>query len=281
MSEKIVKINIELFKTEYNNIAEIPSNILEKVADIKNSYSCFNSYYDPKMIWAKKIFNNKDKYNKPKVKNRVHIIIPEFTKTSETKRSLIGYLNKLSNKNKDFIYEKLKDIIDNSKDTLDEIFSIIINYIKTNDDNIYSDILDFFDKDFLTSNINIYWNNYLTNKEWNPPTYIYENNLLLLNDEYDLYCDYIKWKKSIHNMNKVWVKYKESVLIILLNNICEHINYIINEDVHKYILDILLEQIYKILCIKKYPEIIDKIKNIDLKKFDNSTKFLIYNIIEL
>jgi hypothetical protein len=281
MSEKIVKINIELFKTEYNNIVEIPSNILEKVADIKNSYSCFNSYYDPKMIWAKKIFNNKDKYNKPKVKNRVHIIIPEFTKTSETKRSLIGYLNKLSNKNKDFIYEKLKDIIDNSKDTLDEIFSIIINYIKTNDDNIYSDILDFFDKDFLTSNINIYWDNYLTNKEWNPPTYIYENNLLLLNDEYDLYCDYIKWKKSIHNMNKVWVKYKESVLIILLNNICEHINYIINEDVHKYILDILLEQIYKILCIKKYPEIIDKIKNIDLKKFDNSTKFLIYNIIEL
>ena len=281
MSEKIVKINIELFKTEYNNIVEIPSNILEKVADIKNSYSCFNSYYDPKMIWAKKIFNNKDKYNKPKVKNRVHIIIPEFTKTSETKRSLIGYLNKLSNKNKDFIYEKLKDIIDNSKDTLDEIFSIIINYIKTNDDNIYSDILDFFDKDFLTSNINIYWDNYLTNKEWNPPTYIYENNLLLLNDEYDLYCDYIKWKKSIHNMNKVWVKYKESELIILLNNICEHINYIINEDVHKYILDILLEQIYKILCIKKYPEIIDKVKNIDLKKFDNSTKFLIYNIIEL
>jgi hypothetical protein len=281
MSEKIVKINIELFKTEYNNIVDIPSNILEKVADIKNSYSCFNSYYDPKMIWAKKIFNNKDKYNKPKVKNRVHIIIPEFTKTSETKRSLIGYLNKLSNKNKDFIYEKLKDIIDNSKDTLDEIFSIIINYIKTNDDNIYSDILDFFDKDFLTSNINIYWDNYLTNKEWNPPTYIYENNLLLLNDEYNLYCDYIKWKKSIHNMNKVWVKYKESELIILLNNICEHINYIINEDVHKYILDILLEQIYKILCIKKYPEIIDKVKNIDLKKFDNSTKFLIYNIIEL
>jgi len=281
MSEKIVKINIELFKTEYNNIVEIPSNILEKVADIKNSYSCFNSYYDPKMIWAKKIFNNKDKYNKPKVKNRVHIIIPEFTKTSETKRSLIGYLNKLSNKNKDFIYEKLKDIIDNSKDTLDEIFSIIINYIKTNEDNIYSDILDFFDKDFLTSNINIYWDNYLTNKEWNPPTYIYENNLLLLNDEYNLYCDYIKWKKSIHNMNKVWVKYKESELIILLNNICEHINYIINEDVHKYILDILLEQIYKILCIKKYPEIIDKVKNIDLKKFDNSTKFLIYNIIEL
>jgi len=281
MSEKIIKINIELFKKEYNNIVEIPCNILEKVADIKNSYSCFNSYYDPKMIWAKKIFNNKDKYNKPKIKNRVHIIIPEFTKTSETKRSLIGYLNKLSNKNKVLIYEKIKDIIDNSKDTLDEIFSIIINYIKINDDDIYSELLDLFDKDFLTSNINIYWDNYLTNREWDPPTYIYDNNLLLLNDEYDLYCDYIKWKKNIHNMNKIWIKYKENEIIILLNNICDHINYIINADVYKYILDILLEQIHKILCIKKYTEIIDKIKTIDYKKFDNSTKFLIYNIFEL
>jgi hypothetical protein len=281
MSENIVKINIELFKEKYNNIVEIPNNILEKVADIKSTYNCFNSYYDPKMIWAKKIFNNKDKYNKPKIKNRVHIIIPDFTKTSETKRSLIGYLNKLSNKNKDYIYEKLKDIINNSNDSLDEIFSIIINYIKSNDDNIYSNILDFFDEDFLKSNIDMCWNNYLVNKEWNPPTYIYENNLLLLNDEYDLYCNYIKWKKSIHNMNRVWIKYKSDDIIILLNNICDHINYIINEDVHKYILDILLEQIYKILCIKKYPEIINKIKNVDFKKFDNSTKFIIYNIIEL
>jgi vacuolar-type H+-ATPase catalytic subunit A/Vma1 len=217
MSEKIVKINIELFKEKYNNIIDIPAHILEKADELKNNYNCFNSYYDPKMIWAKKIFNNKDKYNKPKIKNRVHIIIPEFTKTSETKRSLIGYLNKLSNKNKDVIYEKLKDIINNTDDKLDEIFNIIINYIKTNDDNIYSNILELFDKDFLSSKIDMYWDNYLVNKEWNPPSYIYENNLLLLNDEYDLYCDYIKWKKSIHNMNKVWVKYKPDYLIILYN----------------------------------------------------------------
>lgn len=280
MSEQIIKIDIEQFKNEYNNITDIPGNILEKVSEIKSTYTCFNSFYDPKMIWAKKIYNNKDKYNKPKAKNRFHIIIPEFSKTSEIKRSLIGYLNKLSHKNKENIYEKIREIINNNV-MLDEIFNIILNYIKTSEDDIYCNILELFDKDYVSLNIDKIWDNYLTNKEWNPPQYVYENNLLLLNDEYDLYCDYIKWKKNIHNMNKVWAKYKNDELIVLLNNIYNHVEEIINEDVHKYILDILLEQIYKLLSIKKYPDIIDKIKNIDIKNFDSSTKFFIYNIIEL
>jgi hypothetical protein len=280
MSEQIIKINIEQFKNEYNNITDIPENILDKVVDIKKTYTCFNSFYDPKMIWAKKIYNNKDKYNKPKPKNRFHIIIPEFSKTSEIKRSLIGYLNKLSHKNKENIYEKIKNII-NKNEILEELFNIVLNYIKTSEDDIYCNLLDLFDKDYVALNINKIWDNYLNNKEWNPPAYVYENNLLLLNDEYDMYCDYIKWKKNIHNMNKVWAKYKNEELIVLLNNIFEHVINIINEDVHKYIIDILLEQIYKLLSIKKYPEIIDKIKNIDIKNFDSSTKFFIYNIIEL
>jgi hypothetical protein len=280
MSEQIIKIDIEQFKNEYNNITDIPGNILEKVVEIKSTYTCFNSFYDPKMIWAKKIYNNKDKYNKPKAKNRFHIIIPEFSKTSEIKRSLIGYLNKLSHKNKENIYEKIREIINNNV-ILDEIFNIILNYIKTSEDDIYCNILELFDKDYVALNIDKIWGNYLTNKEWNPPQYVYENNLLLLNDEYDLYCEYIKWKKNIHNMNKVWAKYKNDELIVLLNNIYNHVEEIINEDVHKYILDILLEQIYKLLSIKKYPDIIDKIKNIDIKNFDSSTKFFIYNIIEL
>ena len=280
MSEQIIKINIEQFKNEYNNITDIPENILDKVTDIKKTYTCFNSFYDPKMIWAKKIYNNKDKYNKPKPKNRFHIIIPEFSKTSEIKRSLIGYLNKLSHKNKENIYEKIKNII-NKNEILEELFNIVLNYIKTSEDDIYCNLLDLFDKDYVVLNINKIWDNYLNNKEWNPPAYVYENNLLLLNDEYDMYCDYIKWKKNIHNMNKVWAKYKNEELIVLLNNIFEHVINIINEDVHKYIIDILLEQIYKLLSIKKYPEIIDKIKNIDIKNFDSSTKFFIYNIIEL
>ena len=284
MDEQIIKISIEQFRDIYNSV-DVPRNILDKALDIKNTYSCFNSYYDPKMIWAKKIYNNnKEKYNKPKVKSRFHIIIPDFTKKSELKRCLIGNLNKLSIKNRDSIYEKIKEIIavNDNNDNKDDIFMIIWNYIKTSDDELYSNILALFDKEYVCAMLDKLWNNYINNKEWDPPRYIYENNLLVLNDEYDMYCEYTKWKRGINNINKIWIKYKREELLILLNNIADYIVSIVyNTDIYKYILDILLEQLYKILAIAKYNSIIDKIKNINIKNLDNSTKFFIYNIIEL
>jgi len=279
MDEQIIKINIENFRYIYNSI-DIPQNILDKAVDIKNTYSCFNSYYDPKMIWAKKIYNNKDKYNKPKNKSRFHIIIPDFTKKSELKRCLIGNLNKLSIKNKDNIYEKIKEII-SLNNNIEDVFMIIWNYIKTSDNEIYINLLSLFDKGYLETMIDNLWDNYINNKEWDPPKYIYENNLLILNDEYEMYCEYTKWKRGINNINKIWIKYKHEHLIILLNNIADYILIIYNTSIYKYIIDILLEQLYKILSVIKYKSIIDKIKSIDIQNLDNSTKFFIYNIIEL
>ena len=237
MDEQIIKINIDKFRYIYNSI-DIPQNILDKAVDIKNTYSCFNSYYDPKMIWAKKIYNNKDKYNKPKNKSRFHIIIPDFTKKSELKRCLIGNLNKLSIKNKDNIYEKIKEII-SLNNNIDDVFMIIWNYIKTSDNEIYINLLSLFDKGYLETMIDNLWDNYINNKEWNPPKYIYENNLLILNDEYEMYCEYTKWKRGINNINKIWIKYKQEHLIILLNNIADYILIIYNTSIYKYIIDIL------------------------------------------
>jgi hypothetical protein len=197
---------------------------------------------------------------------------------------LIGNLNKLSIKNRDSIYEKIKEIIavNDNNDIKDDIFMIIWNYIKTSGDELYSNILALFDKEYVCAMIDKLWNNYINNKEWDPPKYIYENNLLVLNDEYDMYCEYTKWKRGINNINKIWIKYKREELLILLNNIADYVVSIVyNTDIYKYIPDILLEQLYKILAIAKYNCIIDKIKNINIKNLDNSTKFFIYNIIEL
>ena len=288
MDEKVIKIGLSVFKNRYNNV-EVPDNIMMKAETLRKSCSCFNSFYDPKMIWEKKLNNRKEKSsqmlsNSGNVnnKNRVHIIIPDFSDISNTKRALIGYLNKLTIKNKDVIYEKIKVIIDNNK--TEEIFLIIWSYIKgtENDNNIYFKLLEYFDKGFLNNIINKLWDNYINNKEWIPPKYIFDNNLLLLNNEYELYCDYIKWKKGIHNLNIIWIKYKTNEISVLLNNIYD---YMINEcignpNIHKYIIDIFMEQILKILNNYKDNSIVEKIKQLDIKIFDSSTKFLIYNIIE-
>jgi hypothetical protein len=288
MDEKVIKIGLSVFQNRYNNI-EVPDSIIKKAEALRKSCSCFNSFYDPKMIWEKKLNNRKEKNtqilsNSGSVnnKNRVHIIIPDFSDISNTKRTLIGYLNKLTIKNKDIISEKIKNIIDNNK--TEEIFLIIWSYIKgtENDNNIYIKLLEYFDIVFLKNIINKLWDNYINNREWIPPKYIFDNNLLLLNNEYELYCDYIKWKKGIHNMNIIWIKYKTNEISMLLNNIYE---YMINEcigipNIHKYIIDIFMEQILKILNNYKDNSIVEKIKQLNIKNFDNSTKFLIYNIIE-
>jgi len=291
MDDKVIKINLSVFHNRYNKI-EVPENIIMKAENLKKSCNCFNSFYDPKMIWEKKLFNKKEKYAINNVngnnsnsgannKNRVHIIIPDFSDFSNTKRTLIGYLNKLTIKNKDVIQEKIKDII-HSNNT-EEVFLIIWSYIKSteSDNNIYVKLLEYFDTDFLNCIIDKLWESYKNNKEWLPPKYIFDNNLLLLNNEYELYCDYIKWKKGIHNLNTLWIKYKKGDIPRLLNDIYEYMmNCINNPAIHKYIIDIFMEQILKILKNYNDTSIIDKIKLLDIKTFESSTKFLIYNIIE-
>jgi hypothetical protein len=288
MDDKVIKINLTVFKNIYNINNAVPIAIINKADNLKKSCNCFNSLYDPKMIWEKKIFNKRDKNTggydtatNVNNKGRVHIIIPDFSDSSNIKRTLIGYLNKLTQKNKDLIYEKIKVIIDSNN--TDEVFLIIWSYIKVSDcdNNIYIKLLEYFGEEFLNSSINKLWDSYLNNDEWKPPIYIYENNLLLLNNEYELYCDYIKWKKGIHNINIIWIKYKRDEISQLLNNIHDYmIECISNPKIHKYIIDIFMEQILKILNKYNDINIIDKIKLLDIKNFESSTKFLIYNILE-
>ena len=328
MDDKVIKIHLSVFQNRYNHV-DVPENILQKAETLKKSCSCFDSFYDPKMIWEKKLYNNKrekhsqhshtshtsqhshnytpshsqhsqqqqhytpnNSYQTASNKGRFHIIIPDFSDNSCTKRALIGHLNKLTSKNKEVIYEKIKTIIDTNN--TEEVFLIIWSYIKITDgsgssgssgssDNLYIRLLDYFDSTFLNTMLDTLWNNYTQQKEWIPPKYIFDNNLLLLNNEYELYCDYVKWKKGVHNTNIIWMKYKPQEIQRLLNDIYDYLTEECfgNPNIHKYIIDIFLEQILKIL--KSSPtdtSIVEKIKALDIKTFDSSTKFLIYNIIE-
>jgi hypothetical protein len=320
MDDKVIKIHLSIFQNRYANvgITDVPDNILKKADALKKSCSCFESFYDPKMIWEKKLYNKKEKHlqypqhpqhpqhhphqqyvankagasaitsiaSSASTKGRIHIIIPDFSDISSIKRALIGFLNKLTAKNKGIIYEKIKGIIDTNN--TEELFLIIWSYIKVTEsgtcgsDNLYIKLLDYFDIAFLQVMLDKLWNNYIQQKEWIPPKYIFDNNLLLLNNEYELYCDYVKWKKGIHNINIIWVKYKRQEIPRLLNDIYDYLTgeCVGNPDIHKYIIDIFMEQILKILNLYPYPSIVEKIKSLDIKSFDSSTKFLIYTIIE-
>ena len=142
-----------------------------------------------------------------------------YFNTDIHKREKTGYFSEIKEEDSilDNIYEKIKEII-SLNNNIEDVFMIIWNYIKTSDNEIYINLLSLFDKGYLETMIDNLWDNYINNKEWDPPKYIYENNLLILNDEYEMYCEYTKWKRGINNINKIWIKYKHEHLIILLNN---------------------------------------------------------------
>ena len=284
MHDNITKINFSYIQKLYKEklITDIPDNILSKVENLKKTYSCFNTHYEPKMIWEKKKFTKKEKHvTKPK--NRFHIIIPDFTDNSLNKRQLIGLLNKLTDKNKSVVYSKIKDIIENNNN--EETFMVVWSYIKKCENDLYFLVLDFFSKSFLNDITENLWNKYKADREWLPPQYIFENNLLLLNDEYELYCNYVKWKKEINNLNYIWIKMGKDINIILddlydflilyMNKECKEY-----DEVYKYIIDIFLEQMNKILKHIHNYKFVQKIRQLDIKNFDNSSKFLIYSILE-
>tara|TARA_B000000477_G_scaffold124573_1_gene132771 strand:+ start:4538 stop:5434 length:897 start_codon:yes stop_codon:yes gene_type:complete len=293
-NEDYIKIRIENFKNKlkYNERTEniIPEYINKKYEDLILNYDCFKIKYDAKSIWEKKKTRIRDANISSNI-NKIYVISTNFSEKEESKKKIIGLLNKLTIKNNEQITENIKTLINNlNDDTLNDInYDIVWQYIQNNPEkdsnnilNLYINILYLFDN----KNINITLHNYVINKDWVPNEY-YINNDMFKNELYDDYCKYIKWKGCQINKIKAWEiiinktnDNKEFLLNIklLIYNIFNNIN---SNDIRKHILDYYLDLLYILLRIDYDKEIIDKLKNIINNIKDSSTKFKILNIIEL
>jgi len=279
----LIKIDLKTFHNVLNNSANTvkPEYIINKANTLIENYNCFASNYDAKSLWEKKkiIASNK------KINNRPHLISFDFTDNAKCKKEFTSYLNKLTDINKVNIYAKIKLFIENIK-TNDELISILFdilwNFIKISSNNIYIDILYLFDSKFIINNINKYWSNY----QILPPDEFLNNKNIFNDTNYDLFCDYIKWKKNNLSITRAWCNIfkKEN----LLNNITNVINKIINlieininnHEHDKYIIDLLLDELSIFIDATPNNSIINKIKLLDVSKLESSSKFKIYNIID-
>lgn len=287
--EDIIIINKTVFhEILLNNNLKIPENILKKYNELIKNNNCFNCKYDPKSVWEKK--KAKTKIINSNI-NKLYLITSNISDDYNDKKKLTVLLNKITEINKNNILEDIKNIIENNKDSNDVLLSllnIIYIFIGKNDPKnfnlIYIKILNLFDifnKDILYN----YMNNYIINNIWEPYEYIIKYNIL--DDKYyNDYCEYIKWKNNQLNIIKSFIylyennnKYLE-ILNILLNNINIKLNKYESENTNKYIIDYLLELEYILLDKIINENIILNLKKKDLNKLENSTKFIIMNIIE-
>lgn len=288
MNEDILRYNIDTFNNIYKLYEKdhIKKCYIDKVHFLKTNYSCFNQSHDPKKIFEKKKLHKKDLKTQ---KNKFHIIMHDFSNETTNKRHLIGYLNKLTEKNKDVIYPKINEIILNNNNN--EFLNVILTYIKSNGCDLYIKIIENFDENTRNIFFNDKWNSYIENREWIPPDYIFHNDILTSDKEYDMYCKYKKWKKETFNMISLWIILRKDIGI-LLRNIFDFFELYLNRSdkisekigksyiVYKHVLNLFLEQIIQILAYLENKSIIDKIKKLDEKQFESSTRFLIYNIID-
>ena len=212
--------------------------------------------------------------------HRLYILNTNFTEESKIKKQFTSHLNKLTKQNAELIYPKIKEIL---KEPTYILYDIVWDFIKKSPEELYINILKFFETQITDKK----YEQYVANKEWLPVDDILNNNPLK-NDEnvYDVYCDYVKWKKEITNINKAWclifkeTHAKHNCMIEDIYNVFEKYK---ESKSHKHVVDFSLEQIFLFFKYSKCKsnDIIHKLKQFDSKYFESSTKFLIMNIIEM
>jgi len=285
-----IKIEYDIFKDYLNNFNQsqivISENIVNKANELINNYNCFISNYDARSLWEKKKIIAS---NKTTTKSRPHIIYVDFSDEAKCKKEFISYLNKLSDVNKDTIYEKISTFISKINDDIKNLlFDVLINFIKTSNNNIYIDVLYLFDDNYIKNNVKKFYLNYLNNKLWLPKEIIIDYKNIFDEENYDTYCEYVKIKKTTLSMLKALIiilnKLKNNdVIEEIVNNIFNDLKSYISHKNYKHLNELLLDEIvilfdnFNTINHEKY---IDMIIDIDLENLDNSTKFKINNIID-
>ena len=285
--QKFKEIFIKEEENEYLN-----ENLERKANELIGTYNCFVSNYDAKSLWEKKKLiaqkrniKSSSSYNR----QRPRVILINFSDELKCKKEFTSYLNKLTDVNKEVIYIKIKKFIQElNDDILNSLFDVIINFIKMSSNNIYIDVLYLFNDNFIKNNINRYCNTFIENKEWLSNEIKIENKILFHNDNYDKYCNYIKIKKNSISIIKALIiilnksNLNNDFILNLLDNIYKDIEYYLEENNYKHILELLLDEL--LLLIEYLPDmsIINNLKNKleNLNSFEYSTKFKIIKILE-
>ena len=195
-------------------------------------------------------------------------------------KSFKGLLNKLSESNFDTLILKIEVFLHDTKEDTVILIDTLISFIKQDQNLIknYYKILLIFNKDIQDTNILRIWNKFVNEKEWDIPDKYINSDIYDVNCNYDLFCDFKKWSKSILSYIYFWKIHndndkKKYISDILINSIMSYIDT--NTIYKRHMIDHFLEELY----VLEYDDN-DKLNTIDIANIPTSTKFKIEKLLK-
>lgn len=267
-------------------IEVVKSDLYEKkVKFLVETYKCFtesDKFVPNKWGHRKKHFDAATK-----AAERPRIGVKELSIEAITRKEFMSLMNKLTVNNKNTILKSLKNMI--RLEYTDLYIEIIWDLMQRASEfrNIYFEVLKIFSTESLIKKWNNLWDAYYVQRSWMPAEHILNDN-----EDYDEFCDFVKWKKRAIASIHVWIMLYEKG-IVAINIIDTLIKEIVNDCTQEFEKvnyntkksDSLLEQIlilvnftkteqddHIIELIKKWLPLVDKLKS--------SSRFKLYDINE-
>jgi hypothetical protein len=273
---------------------DIPQNIIEKKEELKTSCSCFSMNYETKFsdwiekkypVYSKQSWKD-NKTSSAKSGSRLHILPSNFTQENKSKKKITGLLNKLTESNSKTIVPQIEEEISSTSDKL-SLYNLIWSFIETSCKTQFIHLIKLYGDKY---NVNVF-TDFVNKKKWYPDDFILNQPVLFLSDEeYDIYCKYVKWKTSQTNILNAWCvlwKNSNSKSVDLFDKLTNDIFHLLDEclsgnmKVKKHITDYCLDQIHTISRHYLCKNTIQRLKTIDQNLLESSSKFLVKDILDL
>lgn len=286
--DDIIQIDTEVFKDALMMLDSktISQSLMNKKKEMLKQYHCFNPEKS-NAVREKKVFKSDElRHTNYGSFKKIHLITGNFTEDSAVKKEFTGTLNKLTQQNKDILLPKLKNFVLTADTKYHSvIYDILWNSMKQLCCPVYFDLVAFFPCDIVNGKIELF----VKNKQWLPCKDIIDNNILNNDPElYDMYCDYVKWKKQTMNLFEAITILSKSkscnreFVEILLSDIFSLFKEKSTEPSRhtKHMIDFALEAMKLLLHTSHNKEIFEYLRDIKDKMLEKSSVFLIMDIVE-
>jgi hypothetical protein len=296
------EIKVEIFLELREKCLEPLEHIQFKSDTLQKTYACFQEIAEAHTLihsHSRRTIDSDKKWGDKQIKKtidrpKIGGINKEISKEDHIKRDFMSFINKLSDNN----LKNVATYFENNFqiDFIDIYIKLIWEAILRSEEYqylyvdclnaIYNITLKLEKQHVFYSKINNLWQDYYNATKWIP------TEELINEEDYDDFCDFVKWKKTalayIHGFSKLILKEWLSVTVFsnILNELLKEINiYLEKIPQGCKVSDALFDQLQILIKYIKldYNETIyNFIQNLQNNsiEFKPSTRFRIYDIIE-